>query len=83
MAWWYQAPKVYAQLPMKVKTVLPDHAVTNLFLTLRDDLPMFRAKILPKPEPGVRWGHRVLAECPQCGRWVPFGRMNQHWPTHE
>ena len=22
--------------------------------------------------------HRILAECPDCGWWVPFGRLPQH-----
>lgn len=27
---------------------------------------------------GARFNHRVLAECPKCGRWMSAGRLHQH-----
>lgn len=74
---WYQARRVYAQLPMKRKDTLPDESWSG-FVKLRDDLPSFPCYIKGKPKAGVRWGHRVIVYC-DCGKLVPFGRMNQHY----
>lgn len=34
--------------------------------------------VRPKSNPTIR-KHRVMAVCKQCGKHLPFGRMNQHW----
>jgi len=77
----YQTRKMYAQLPMKAVSVLPDEGFPPRPAYISDQLPAFMIECKPKPAPGTRWGHRVMVRC-TCGRDIPFGRMNQHWGTH-
>lgn len=78
----HHAWRIYAQLPMKAKTILPDEGCGPMSIEVTEQGQHMEVKVLPKPKPGVQWGHRVLVHCPMCARWVPFGRMNQHWPVH-
>lgn len=81
MAHWLQAWQLYDLIPMKVKTVLPDEGFDPRPIVLKSDLPAFQVYCKPKPKPSERWGHRVMVIC-TCGKHVPFGRMNQHFPIH-
>lgn len=77
----YHTRQMYAQIDMKSVSVLPDEGFAPRLMQVSDQLGDFMVECKPKPAPGVRWGHRLVVHC-DCGRHVPFGRMNQHWPTH-
>lgn len=81
---WYQTWKMYPQLPMKQASVLPDEGFAPRLMPVgeyRDGAVLSMVvSCKPKPQPGVRWGHRVMVHC-DCGKQVPFGRMNQHFPV--
>lgn len=83
----HQCWQMYPLLPMKAVSRLPDEGMEERLVQIGWDLKTgapFRAMVYikPRPAPGVRWGHRVITICPDCGKHVPFGRMNQHWPVH-
>lgn len=84
-----QSYKLYEMLPMKQSSILPDEGFAPRALCLttdrwnqNHDAVVLPVSCKPKPAPGTRWGHRVMVHC-SCGRLIPFGRMCQHWPTHE
>lgn len=74
--------KMYDRVPMKRKSVLPDEGFPAMPVNIAqsDEEPVIRmVSCKPKPGPTERWGHRVMVHC-GCGREIPFGRMNQHYP---
>ena len=72
---WFQAYKVYPQLPMKHQSVLPDEGFSRRLIQLNTDRQLFPVSCYPKG----KGKHRVVVHC-TCGREIPFGRMGQHLP---
>lgn len=78
-----QTWQMYARIPMKNKSILPDEGfaprLVNIMASDWESEGMrFEVYCKPKPAPGIRWGHRVMVIC-ECGKHIPFGRMNQHY----
>lgn len=75
---WYHNWQVYAQLPMKHTSVLPDEGFEAREVELTYDGDKFMVMCLPKSQQVGHWGHRVMVLC-ECNRQIPFGRMGQHY----
>lgn len=73
-----QAHQMYKRIPMKCKSILLDAGFSVRRVDITGNGGLFDVYCKPKPEAGVRWGHRVMVICP-CGQHVPFGRMGQHF----
>jgi hypothetical protein len=83
-----QAWELYERIPMKGISVLPDEGfaprTVNIARRGSPDQPRppiyMPVRCRPKPQPGKRWGHRLLVQC-DCGQEVPIGRMVSHAPA--
>lgn len=84
--YFFMASDMYARIPMKVKTVLPDEGFPLRVLQVHGNGMKLPVYCKPKNPLGPvnTWGHRrrivthrLIALCP-CGRHVPFGRLGQH-----
>lgn len=82
--YWHHTRLMYEQLPMRAVSILPDEMSPRLLRVaeLREGVYLnLMVRVLPKPKPGVRWGHRMQTLCPVCNTWQSHGRMNQHFPA--
>lgn len=72
----HQNGVLYTKLPMKHVSALPDDGFPVMNVEVGPDLvrPVYC-------KPKGKGSHRVIVIC-DCGKHVPFGRMNNHYPTH-
>ena len=75
-----QAHEMYAVIPMKSKTVLPDEGFEPRLVDVASKWNghPYNLMVYATPKTGAYAKHRVFAVC-NCGRHVPFGRLRQHF----